>query len=256
MNSEPRKSEKYSNVPEFETHFPSISDMSKEQESFYKHWLRRWKENDPIDVEGNISYLFVYVYDVLSWIRENRFEDVISELEKIRKVYKHEEKIYRSLGGWIADTYIIKGEYKKALEVQKSASLKLTNDKYLSLKRNLGLSLDGEDALSICRKKDLTDYGRAHREKVEKALTKVLREYENKNQTKLIEDFTNRHRNENLPGEFPLYNATPGIIPFENQYIDDLNYYKLDLKKARNVLTQENREGLSLIRKAENIARS
>ena len=53
-------------VPKFQQFFASIDMLNEEQKAFYEELASHLNQRQYIDVEGNISYLFIYVYD---WIK-------------------------------------------------------------------------------------------------------------------------------------------------------------------------------------------
>lgn len=233
----------FEKVPPFEEYHPSLSMMDKDQKSFFKHWLKKWRQKKPISVEGNISYIFVYVYKVLSLQKEGRLREVVSELARIRRIYSGEEKLCRYLDDWISDTYILMGEFEKALEQLKNQPIRFQEDKYYSLKRHLGLPLEGKEILSRYSTSVLTEYGKANKGKVEEALSQVFREYENDNEVSLIEELTEPSSN-----AFPIYVGTEQGYNIKVE----LDYYEFDNMKAEDVISPKERSEEGMIRRAEN----
>ncbi len=236
----PCKSSKFEEVPRFSTYFPSISDMNSSQKAFYKHWLKGWKQGELIAIEGNVSYIFVYAYQVLTWHRNKRYQELISELRKLREIYSQEEKLYY-LDIWIADTYVILNQLEKAFSYKRQKLIftpKPTNDEYWTLKRHLNLPVTGVD-VHIPRAQPITDYGKAHIDRLNEELTKMIRKYEKDNQISLIKELTKR-----LEGR--KWNAYTGSS--ESYYVD-LNMYEYDLEKAQELLDSD------MYRKAENSIR-
>lgn len=61
-------------VPKFKEYFASVDMLDEAQAQFYKELVHHLNNRSYLDVEGNISYLFIYVYD---WIRHpDNFEPV------------------------------------------------------------------------------------------------------------------------------------------------------------------------------------
>ena len=57
---------KFMQVPKFNMYFPSQDDMDHHQLSFYKVVESNLNKGNYIDVDGNISYVFVFIYELLS----------------------------------------------------------------------------------------------------------------------------------------------------------------------------------------------
>ncbi|KXB00415.1 hypothetical protein AKJ40_01320 [candidate division MSBL1 archaeon SCGC-AAA259M10] len=247
LKKEIHETEEFENIPTFEKYYPSLLMMDEYQKSFFKHWLKKWRKGEPIKVEGNISYIFVYIYKVLSLQKEGRLREVVSELERIRQVYSEEEKLCGYLDDWISDTYVLMGEFEKALEHLKNQPIPFREDKYYSLKRHLGLPIEGKDILTKYSTNVLTEYGEANLDKVEEALTQILRDYEKDNEVSLIEELT-----EFSPNDFPIYSGTEQGYNIKV----DIDYYKFDNMKAEDIISPKERSKESMIRQAENKMRT
>lgn len=63
-------------VPEFNTYYPSEDVMNKTQLSFYRNLELKLNNGLYIDVEGNISYIFVYLYKLISKWNKSGYENL------------------------------------------------------------------------------------------------------------------------------------------------------------------------------------
>ena len=97
-------------VPQFEQYFPSEADMDRAQRRFYRTWLKHWQAGKPLGVQGNISYLFCYVYTVLALPPEKAAQ----RLNEIIDGYKTEEKVVEYCERWLSDCYVLMGDCHKA----------------------------------------------------------------------------------------------------------------------------------------------
>ena len=64
-------------VPKFKQYYASMRDMNSQQKQFYESWLKAWQKEQPIDVEGQISYLFCYVYSILGKSTKNNLPEIV-----------------------------------------------------------------------------------------------------------------------------------------------------------------------------------
>ena len=87
------------NVPLFDSYFSTeapyhssskphpttfdLHDMTSEQIKFYIMWLSHWEKRLPLDIDGNISYLFVYVFNVIQKVLKKY--GYLSEIIKVNK---------------------------------------------------------------------------------------------------------------------------------------------------------------------------
>ena len=70
----PRLVKRRSKVPSFRQYWPTVTMMNRKQRTFYKSLVEQLDNNMYPDVEGNISYLFVYTYTIFEQWKEKGFE--------------------------------------------------------------------------------------------------------------------------------------------------------------------------------------
>ena len=141
-------------IPKFKKYYPSISDMSFMQKSFYKYWQKQWGKKSP--VQADISYIFTYIYEVLqNAIQDkNNLIDYLSELNALKNCYPG--KISAYLSGWITNLLEYNEDYVAVYDNM------IANDdtwnsitqinKLLNLKLLLGKPMDGKDLLYFGKK--------------------------------------------------------------------------------------------------------
>jgi hypothetical protein len=91
--------------------------MSREQRDFYKHLLRELRSARFPRVEGNISYLFTYVYTVVARWNHDGFDVVYRDLIRLAEEYYDEPVFADYCRSWANDCLLGKGEYDLFLEV-------------------------------------------------------------------------------------------------------------------------------------------
>lgn len=139
-------------VPEFQKYYPSEIDMDRSQKDFYEKWKHYWSRGKPLDVRGNISYLFAYTYEVLSLVSTHP-EKALNEMRLLQRVYRDESHFPQYLTRWIFDVYLLMSDYMNAiasLESRTGIEKIAPGDRViLSLKYRLGLPITGEDIASM-----------------------------------------------------------------------------------------------------------
>ena len=80
-------------VPKFNTYYASKDDMDHHQLSFYKMMESNLNKRNYIDVDGNISYVFVFLSELLSRWNEDGLDNLSEFLIYLSEIYKHEEKL-------------------------------------------------------------------------------------------------------------------------------------------------------------------
>ncbi len=127
-------------------YFPSQDDMDHDQLSFYKVVESNLNKGNYIDVDGNISYVFAFIYKLLSRWNEDGFDRLSEFLIYLSEIYKHEEKLSKYCLHWAYDCllglekyeeYIDKTEPKEVVKKRTHASnLRLNVQKKLGLPAN------------------------------------------------------------------------------------------------------------------------
>jgi hypothetical protein len=156
-------------IPPFKMYYASRESMNSEQTRFFNQWVKEWKSGNAIPVNGNISYLYCYLYSLLA----NDPIEIIEEVTRLRLAYQAEPSVSDSCSCWISDAYVILGDYRKALaefpkpRVGSRASSR--TDSLLSLRLLLDLDVDALSLLTLAGPA-VTAFGRKHLESIESYL--------------------------------------------------------------------------------------
>lgn len=138
-------------VPKFNMYNPSQDDMDQHQLSFYKVVEANLNKGRYIDVDGNISYVFVFIYDLLSRWNEDGLDHLHEFLIYLSEIYKHEEKLSDNclhlawnclLGLGMYEEYLDKTEPKEVVGTRMHAS-----NRRLNIEKQLGLPANPIDLL-------------------------------------------------------------------------------------------------------------
>ena len=104
-------------VPEWDGYYPSLDSATPEQKEFYAKWLFELNRGNYLDIEGNLSYIFVFLYDIINnFIKNKDIASLINSFEIISVGYNKYEKLGRYLTGWKSDAFLYLDDKDKALE--------------------------------------------------------------------------------------------------------------------------------------------
>ncbi len=219
-------------VPEFQQHYSNELFMNKKQKKFYNTWKHNWIHGIPIDVKGNISYLFTYTYDLIRSVK-NQPRETILQLRLLQKAYKSEPYFVQYLSRWIFDVYLLQSDYLNAMAYIESRSgpekINHIDNVILSLKHKLGLPLRGTDLVSMYRvtpRKLVLD----NLEYIIEWFNGLIEEFEEKNDVDLLSLVTEFAFKENS------YTYLFSGAPFHEKInLDSFNYLELgDFKIVLN----------------------
>lgn len=141
-------------VPIFDSgYFPSKKIMNKRQVAFYKQLEVSLKNGEYLDIEGNISYVIVYLYGLLSKWKEKGFENLYEYLIYISELYKKEEKLPNYCLSWAYDCLLGLKKYKEYLEKTEPKQIfgtsTYTSNLRLNIQQKIGLEANPIDLLRM-----------------------------------------------------------------------------------------------------------
>ncbi len=178
-----------SKVPEWNTYYPSLSDATEEQKAFYAFWKDNLERGMVVDIDGNLSYLFVYAYDAIyRFVADKEIGSLVASFERLKKGYSNYEKV-AYLDRWLADAWLYINNYDAAWQMLRHAS-KLRLDEVLNIRAKCSdTTIDGHDLLAITGNSGLTKFGRAHREEIANIVTTFLADFQRAHGMNFIEHF-------------------------------------------------------------------
>ena len=172
-------------IPSFKEYFANRSMMNNSQSGFYQKVEKSLKKVEFIDVNGNISYLFVFLYELL----ENRKKIGLTKLYELlilySELYSKEAKVSYYSRKWAYDCLLEQGRYDEFLE--KTEPEDLTKEPVtppatrINLQNHRGMKIDSCDiSLLVTHKK--SEFTKKHPALYKKFIFKAYNEFsENKN---------------------------------------------------------------------------
>lgn len=132
-------------VPKFNSYYSSQNAMDRQQLSFYELVESNLNKGNYVDVDGNISYVFVFLYKLLARWNEDGFDRLFEFLIYLSEIYKHEEKLSFYCLYWAFDCllglekyeeYLDRTEPKEVVGTTHYSNLRLNVQKKLGLPAN------------------------------------------------------------------------------------------------------------------------
>lgn len=153
-------------IPAFNMYFPSISDMTDKQADFYKFWKQSFLKGEPCEIDGNVSYVFCYCYEVHA---SNDMKFVYDQMMALADAYDAFTSLSNYCRLWANDALIGMRKFERAaaefprLNINQTSS-SLT-DRLLTLKEHTAKPIVGRDVLTL-RGPKVTKFAREHLEEV------------------------------------------------------------------------------------------
>lgn len=106
-----------SKVPSWDNFPYTIDEANEKNIQFYNYWISNYKDNNIIEVNGVLSYLFLYLYEIIAdFIKTKDISKLNSEFEKMDKYYGHYDAVKEYLYSWWKDAYLWVGDKRNYLE--------------------------------------------------------------------------------------------------------------------------------------------
>jgi HEAT repeat protein len=220
-------------VPEWDGYYPSLDSATPEQKEFYNKWLLELNRGNYLDIEGNLSYIFVFLYDVINnFIKNKDIVSLINSFEMISIGYNKYEKLGRYLTGWKSDAFLYLDDKDKALEILISESeFNFRNAlEYTILKADYNFSfINGQDIVNMMSNQGLTNFGRENKSEISDIVNSMFQKFHEQNGKPILKCFLE---------DFKLDNLTKSDLErlknyFSNKY-DFLNFKDVYEKEERN----------------------
>ncbi len=168
-------------VPEWDGYYPSLNSATPEQSDFYHKWRSELKNGNYLDIEGNLNYVFVFLYDVIeNFILDKDIEKLVNLFETISIGYPQYKKFDSYLTGWKSDAFLYLDDKEKALDILINENeFNFRNAlEYTILKADYNLSfINGHDITNMMSNQGLTDFGRENKNEISEIVSSSLEYY-------------------------------------------------------------------------------
>lgn len=180
-------------VPEWNTYYPSLSTANKQQKDFYYKLNSALEKDEKIEIEENISYIFVYLYiTIQEFINSKKTEPLISKFERIFKFYGSNEKISFYVIEWLKDAYLFIRDFDNAWNYLKKGKNGSIEDIIYIRGNCYETTIYGNEILQILGlNSGLTEFGQDNIEQVTKLTSIFLEDFHNENKINYAEYFLN-----------------------------------------------------------------
>jgi len=180
-------------APFFNGYFPRYNNMSQEQLEFYNAWREEMQKGEFLDIQGSLAYVFVYMYSLST---SEDYDKILQQLLLLQEHYGEYEKINEYCARWIADCYIAKQQYEKALEY-------VPND--INLIKNAGKNCGLDELVKSHYGKILIDPRQhEHTDEIIPEIILMYKEFESNNKIDTVAECVARRSNYN-------YHLFPGV---------------------------------------------
>lgn len=208
----------FKEVPTWNAYYPDLREATSEQREFYSYWLHRFENEDFVDIKGNLSYVFVYLYSIVAnFISDKNLDSLLTSIEKLQSGYSKYEKIRDYLTYWKSDAFLYLNDYDKAWETKKGMSLGLS-DVINFRSKCKDTSLDGPDLICILGSDSgLTEFGKKYQDQIANLASIFLKDFEKEHEKNMIEYFCRQFNFSNLTDD--------DLLKLKDFYPDEKDFF-------------------------------
>ena len=220
-------------VPIWNNHAPSLLQSSREQKEFYHTWVVELENNQKIDLEGNVAYLFLYLFDCITdFLKSYDINELHFRFGLIEHHYSDYESVLIRLNQWKADSYLLFDDFENAWQAQKGGRIRIEDIVFIRGKCK-SKTIDGYDVFNILKSdKGLTRIGKGNIYEVVNYTNKLLNEFYESKGENIVENFVNKFNlSELLEDDFNLLKR---IIANETTYQLWKSWYIKDKNEAQD----------------------
>jgi hypothetical protein len=138
-------------IPPFQTYYATEQDMNSAQRLFYKEVKKNLSKGIYINIDGNISYVFAYIVELLTNWEQKGFENLGEFLLYLSELYFQETKLSDYCKYWAYDCLLGLRKYEEYLEKTEPKEIYGTfthhSNLRLNIQRHLGLEANPSDLL-------------------------------------------------------------------------------------------------------------
>jgi len=211
-------------VPEWLGYYPSLSQATTEQQRFYEFWKDNFERGAAVDVDGNLSYIFIYIYSVIErFLDDKDINRLLGIFERLRTDYSCYEKIGNYTRGWATDAWLSLRNYDEAWALLKTLPMPISISDVVNIKATCkDTKITGHDLFDIIGLSCLTSFGKDHIEQIAELVTIFLEDFHEEYEKNFIEYFC---------GQFKLQNLTEDDFAKLEQFFPNTKEFRA-LKKS------------------------
>ncbi len=194
--------ERNKKVPEFNQYYPTLETANTDQREYYKWFIKQLKKGNVPDVEGNLSYIFIFLYDTINrFIKDHNYQNLSTNFELIDPYLQEYEKLNNYVHLWRSDAALLVDNWEEVWEHRRKSKLD-TTILYHCISNVSSLNIFTNDLYSfIGNNFGLTNFGIENKEAVNRIADNILKEIYNSEGSNFLRSYVNKYDWYNLSEE-------------------------------------------------------
>lgn len=198
-------------VPPFNEYYAPVENASPAVKAFFDWFVSEVEDGRAPDVEGNLSYLFAYLYGVVDRFTEDGDYPTLAARFNFLREHYGDTKVTSYLSAWQSDAALVAGEWEEVWE----RSDELDPNVIRTVGQEIGSRrVRPADVLRLATPAPFTSWGRRHKAKVLVSMVGLL---------ETLHDFAGKNFIDAFCDEYELRFAEMSDVEIDS-LADDLDY--------------------------------
>jgi hypothetical protein len=220
-------------VPEFNQYYPTLEAANNDQKKYFNWFIKQLQKGKKPDIEGNLSYVFIFLYKTINRFIQNRdYESFSNNFEAITPYAYEYETIEKYFYKWRRDAAILVGNWQEVWEHGRKCKLDTTIVSYC-ISKAPSIKITANDLYAFLdNKPGLTNFGSDNINAVNKIADEILNEHRQAKGANFLRSFLKKY-------DWPSLTENEVLeIADECEYLFSVRKFKNALKKVGNQSTK------------------
>ena len=198
----------------FEAYYAKIDMLDSKQLKSYQYISEQIIQGNKVDIEGNISYLFVFLFETTrELLYSQNYKIALEKISRLQELYGNHSSLNGYCDQSMADILLCAGNHRESLQIMEQAitgkaTAKFSANMLINLKHKFGGQIKAEELLSTASK--LTQYGKENVDDILRIMNILLDEAYQRDSINIIEEIvTDEMRRPSKKGELILFVGNP-----------------------------------------------
>ncbi len=186
-------------VPAFNQYYPTLEGANSEQREYYKWFKKQLKKGNSPIIQGNLSYVFIFLYETINnFIKDRDYHKLSFNFNLIDPYVQEYEKLNDYVHVWRSDAALLVENWREAWEYRRKRKMD-TTVAYQCITNIPSLRIYAQDLYSFLgNNTGLTKLGYENRERVNTIADDIINELYIKENKNFLKAYLDKYNWENL----------------------------------------------------------
>ncbi|MEX2411677.1 MAG: TerB N-terminal domain-containing protein [Candidatus Paceibacterota bacterium] len=218
---------KYKSVPEFNEYYPTLEGANPDQRNYYQWFLNELGKGNTPDIEGNLSYIFIFLYDTINrFIKDRDYRKLSYKFDLINLYLEEYEKLNSYVHLWRSDAALLVENWKEVWEHRRNDKID-TTILYQCISNEPSIRIIAKDLYSLIgNNPGLTNFGSDNINEVNNVANRILSKIQESEGRNFLRSYLDKYNWDALNEEDMMQ------IADDCEYLYSIRKFKNALKKV------------------------